>query len=302
MNFEERIKYYLNDFNNIKDKILVNPNEYSIFKQNEIYYYKGSENYQEDFICEYGVARPGWWWGENGGFRVDFKCLANSADGYKTNGLPVLTKTRIIGEKNNGILMKFAYGRHWNILTNFNDCNKWEDKISDVVWRGTSTTGLDKINNRRTFFKINNYYDKYNVGFVKYEHDFDTLDQRYYKNEMSIHEQLKYKYIICLEGNDVATSLKWSLMSNSVVIMSKPVIESWLMEGSLKPYVHYIPLKDDFSDLDEIIEWCRNNDSKCKEISQNSTNFMKQFMNHEMELNIHNYLKNWYKEHIVFTQ
>ena len=300
MNFEERIKYYLGDFYNIQSKICIDTSKYSTFFQDKIYFYKGTKNYDPDFRFTYGVVHPGWWCGSNHNFIVDFPCLTNSADGYNSDGLPVLTKARLIGDKNNGILMKYEYGYHWNILNNFNDSIDWNNKINNIIWRGNCITGLQKQNNRRTFFS-HNYSDKYNVGFTKPETPSKFYDDHieYFKESLSIQEQLKYKYIICLEGNDVATSLKWSLMSNSVVIMSKPMIECWLMEGLLKPYVHYIPLKDDFSDLDEVVEWCKNNDSTCKEIAENSTNFMKQFMDHEMEMKIHNYLVNWYKENVV---
>ncbi len=33
----------------------------------------------------------------------------------------------------------------------------------------------------------------------------------------------------------------------------------------LKPYIHYVPVKSDLSDLIEKIQWCRDNDEKCKE-------------------------------------
>ena len=33
--------------------------------------------------------------------------------------------------------------------------------------------------------------------------------------------------------------------------MKPPVVESWLMEGLLKPWVHYVPLAHDFSDLNQ---------------------------------------------------
>jgi hypothetical protein len=117
---------------------------------------------------------------------------------------------------------------------------------------------------------------------------------------MTINEQLQYKYLISLEGNDVATSLKWSLLSNSVVIMAKPTMESWLMEGLLEPYVHYVPLKDDFSDLEEIYEWCKQNDEKCKQISINATLWMNQFLNIDNETELHSTITNWYKSNINF--
>jgi hypothetical protein len=81
--------------------------------------------------------------------------------------------------------------------------------------------------------------------------------------------------------------------------MTKPYIESWLMEGLLEPYVHYIPLKEDFSDLEDIIKWCKNNDGKCKEISENGKKWMEQFKNKDYELLLHKYIVNWYKNNII---
>ena len=40
----------------------------------------------------------------------------------------------------------------------------------------------------------------------------------------------KHKFILCIEGNDVASNLKWVMSSNSVAVMPKPKFESWFME------------------------------------------------------------------------
>ena len=50
--------------------------------------------------------------------------------------------------------------------------------------------------------------------------------------KLSILEQLEYKFVLCLEGNDVATNLKWVMSSNSLAVMPKPRYETWFMEGS----------------------------------------------------------------------
>ena len=86
--------------------------------------------------------------------------------------------------------------------------------------------------------------------------------------------QLKYKYILMLEGNDIATGLKWQLASNSVVFMARPTTVSFLMEDLLVPFVHYIPLKDDFSNLIDMVHWARKNDQKCKWISDQASLYM----------------------------
>tara|TARA_A100001035_G_C27641747_1_gene434926 strand:- start:479 stop:850 length:372 start_codon:yes stop_codon:yes gene_type:complete len=114
-------------------------------------------------------------------------------------------------------------------------------------------------------------------------------------------DMLKYKYQLSFEGNCGATDLIWKLSSNSVVIMKKPILESWTMEGLLKPYVHYIPLKDDLSELDKIIQWCKDNDEKCQEIVKNANNFMKQFENLDNEIKIWKMIQETYKKTFTFT-
>ena len=47
----------------------------------------------------------------------------------------------------------------------------------------------------------------------------------------------------------------------------------------LVEYVHYIPIKEDLSNLLEKIKWCRENDSKCKEIARNARDFYDQYLN-----------------------
>ena len=111
---------------------------------------------------------------------------------------------------------------------------------------------------------------------------------------MSIAEQLKAKFIISLEGNDVATNLKWIMYSNSVVLMPKPTICSWFMEDHLKPNVHYVEIKPDFSDLEKVYEWCINNQDTCLAISKNAKEYVKEFLNEETELIIVNQVLNIY--------
>jgi len=101
--------------------------------------------------------------------------------------------------------------------------------------------------------------------------------KKYVKGESSIHDFLKYKYILSIEGNDKDSGINWKLNSNSLVLMAKPSVVSWLMEDTLIPDYHYILLKDDFSDLEEKLEWCNNNQDKCKQIINNANIYMKQF-------------------------
>ena len=55
------------------------------------------------------------------------------------------------------------------------------------------------------------------------------------------------------------------------------------MEGKLEDEVHYIEVKDDFSDAREKIEFYINNNDKCLKIIDNAKKFVKQFKNAKQE-------------------
>jgi Glycosyl transferase family 90 len=87
-------------------------------------------------------------------------------------------------------------------------------------------------------------------------------------------EFLKYKVNISLEGNDVSSGLKWNLLSNSVVSMPPPTKTSWAMELLLEPWVHYVPLFANLSNVEDRIRWVLENDYFAKQIATRSTMFM----------------------------
>lgn len=61
---------------------------------------------------------------------------------------------------------------------------------------------------------------------------------------------------------------------NGIDFMIKPQTVSYAMEDLLIPFVHYIPLKDDYSNVIEMIEWARANDEKCRWISDQATEYI----------------------------
>jgi hypothetical protein len=91
---------------------------------------------------------------------------------------------------------------------------------------------------------------------------------------------LQNKAIIMLEGNDVATGLKWALLSDSVVMMQPPSFTSWAMEELLEPWVHYIPLNEDLSDVEEKMQWILDNDKKAQLIAQRGTLWIQDLILH----------------------
>lgn len=78
---------------------------------------------------------------------------------------------------------------------------------------------------------------------------------------------LQHKGLIILEGNDVSSGLKWSMVSNSVVLMPPPRFTSWAMEELLEPWQHFIPLRPDLSDVETKVQWMLSNQEESKRIA-----------------------------------
>ena len=298
---EERVKYYIKNWQN-KQTIVI-PEKAKAFKQNELIYYTGPYTpAPENFAFQHGCWEKMFW--RNQELALDIPCLTISADGINNQGLPAIAKVRYIDDKKGSILGPLHYNRHWGEIKNAKKqfvC--WKKKKSTCIWRGTPT-GFNQNcsaepknwkNTRMAF--CYKWKDKFDIGISQ---TMNKWDHKYLKPKMTIKEMLNYKYIISIPGNDKDSGLNWKLASNSVVLMAPPKIESWLMEGLLKPWVHYVPLADDYSDLDKIVEWCKNNDEKCQEIVKNANKFMKQFENIKIERKIFNMIKEHYKNTFTF--
>ena len=73
------------------------------------------------------------------------------------------------------------------------------------------------------------------------------------------------------------------MSSNSIAIMPRPKFESWFMEGRLQGGVHYIEIKDDYSDLEEKIRYYSTHPEEAKAIIRNAHAFVDQFRDKERE-------------------
>lgn len=123
------------------------------------------------------------------------------------------------------------------------------------------------------------------VGFTKLVQGRGSW-ANYTAGSLTLKQMLTYKFIVCLEGNDVSTGVKWALLSQSVVFMPPPTIVSWLMEDRLVPWVHYIPLRYDFSDLHSRYAWAMAHPERCRDISRKASEFMGRFRSEKQEIRL----------------
>lgn len=93
------------------------------------------------------------------------------------------------------------------------------------------------------------------------------------RNYRSLEQQVeRYQYLIDIGGNGYSGRLKMIMWSGRpILLVQRRYIEYFYKD--LIPYHHYIPVREDLSDLIEQIQWCRRNRAKTLEIGRNSQQF-----------------------------
>ena len=169
----------------------------------------------------------------------------------------------------------------------------WEKRKPIAVFRGSSTGhGVTIETNPRlklAYISTKNPHlldagiTKWNLRPRKIEgHEYiQTIDIKSLpfglKNYISPEEQAKYKYVINVDGHVASFRLSRELQYGMCVLLVKSKFKLWY-KNILEPFVHYVPVNEDLSDLIEKIKWCQENDDKCKEIAKNSLEFSKKYL------------------------
>lgn len=186
------------------------------------------------------------------------------------------------------------FGSLYYEILYLNDQINWENKINKAYWRG-STTGLlydpNYLENRLTSNCTADNYQKFpRVILVDQSQKYsDLIDAKFtnyvqmdeetkklmiskygVSNSSKKKEQLKYKVQITIDGNSSTyPGFLWRLLSNSVNIKQESDEIQWFYR-IVKPNIHYVPVKNDLSNIIQQIEWINNNDSEAKQISENA--------------------------------
>lgn len=204
-------------------------------------------------------------------FSPDLKICPLLGDIIHIPDEPSIVKSRPIeGDNTNSVVMKLEKIRHFLFL---NDKKQFQDKKDMLIGRGKI-----RQEHRIRFMEMYYGHPMCNVGQVNI-----TPNAKFPAERLTIGEHLDYKFILCLEGNDVASNLKWVMSSNSLAVMPKPKYETWFMEGTLIPNYHYVLIKDDYSDLEERMNYYIENTDEALKIIENAHKYIDQFKNKDRE-------------------
>lgn len=187
--------------------------------------------------------------------------------------VPSIVKSRPIGGNNsNSILLKLDRLRHFIFLR---DSIQFREKKNKAIC-------LSKVRGKphRIEF-LRQYYgsDICDCGDV----NVPSQTPEWSHPKISIWAHLEYKFILTLEGNDVATNLKWVMSSNSLAVMPIPKYETWFMEGRLIANYHYVEIKSDYSDLEDRMNYYIAHPDEAEKIIKNANEYTKQFTDKKRE-------------------
>ncbi len=220
-------------------------------------------------------------------FSGNFRWIMLPGDINYIPQLPSVVKSRPIDvpvANANSVLFKLNKVRHFIFV---DDKIAFKDKEDRAVFRGK--VGGKPI--RLDFMEKMYGNPRFDVGAI------DKVKPEWTCEKMTIADHLKFRYIMCIEGNDVASNLKWVMSSNSIAVMPKPQFETWFMEGTLRADYHYIEVQADYSNLEEKLDYYSSHIAEAEAIIAHAHEYVAQFKDSTREdlislLVLNNYFSN----------
>lgn len=162
----------------------------------------------------------------------------------------------------------------------------WSEKKSQLIWRGsTAQASLDgelmRLDNIHRFSRVilcelsNQFPELIDAKFTFFAQGGENIPslQPYKGKKLSYRKLIDYKYQLLIDGNvSPYSNSGWKFFINSLLFKPDSHWVQWYF-NALVPYEHYIPVRQDLSDLVEKIEWAKNNDDKARAIAKNCRNF-----------------------------
>ncbi len=181
--------------------------------------------------------------------------------------VPSIVKSRpLVAENANSVVLNLNKVRHFIFLK---DPIPFRAKQNRVIFRGEVDGKLGRLQFMERWYG----HPMCDLGDVSSK----INNPLWMSSKRSIYEHLDYKFIMALEGNDVASNLKWVMSSNSLAVMPPPCFETWFMEGRLIPNYHYVAIKPDFSDLEERLQYYIDHPEEAEQIIQHAHEWVDQF-------------------------
>lgn len=169
------------------------------------------------------------------------------------------------------------------------DAVPWEDRINKIYWRGTLSgpdeeSDIEQFTRTRLLRLVERRPLIFDAGITGIDDSTPAIEhagakavKRRYRKFMlradRFSESLpKYKYLLSIEGVAASWRGRELFAAGSVVLLQRG---RWVefFDASLKPFVHYVPIESDLSDLEQRFVWLEANPDKAKELADAASEF-----------------------------
>jgi len=195
----------------------------------------------------------------------------------------------------------FYFSRGYQATRDFvqsGQCRAWNARAAKIFWRGSPTTrwrGDDGTDiaavgqiPRVRLCELLVRDPRADVGLIGAWGDrFEHQDMLAYFAERQIHrpavtmtDHASYRYQIDIDGVANAWGFFDKLLMGSCILKVESPYQQWFYDG-IRRWEHYVPVRNDLSNLMDRLQWCFDNDAEAQHIAHNGQSFA---LGHTFEL------------------
>lgn len=147
----------------------------------------------------------------------------------------------------------------------------WEQKENILFWRGGVSGIMWRVNTVKECLTIPRTDVKLVDCYSRPGEYSPTDTPELFADKVGVLDQLKYKALLYVDGNSSASNATWIFATGCVPVFVS-IHEFWFRD-KLVPWVHYVPVEWDLSDLREKVQWIWDHDEDAKKIAENALEF-----------------------------
>ena len=207
-------------------------------------------------------------------------------DDMTTTDEPSASQERFVGDTRFALVPDIYYFRTAGFRRNWfaGDIPHWTEKSTCFLWRG-STTGAGDLT-RDTIWQVPRVrlcevgralgsvadFGITHVVQTRTQADVADIelalkDQGLWREPMPQHIMGRAKFLIEIDGNANSWGFFAKLLMGCCVLKVDSPYEQWFYDR-LQPWVHYVPIAADLSDLSNKVQWCLKHEETCRKIAE----------------------------------
>jgi len=167
----------------------------------------------------------------------------------------------------------------------------WMDRQNKIIWRG-STTGLfyqkledlDRLPRYRLCSTMARLGDIADVGFTGVVQASDDqqegairdrlIGENLFRSFIPMSDMAQCRYVLDIDGNSNSWNFIEKMRLGCCLLRVESHWRQWFWPR-MRPWVHYVPIANDLSDLAEIVRWCLAHEAECEAIANQGLEFGK---------------------------